>query len=148
MITRLPTQENSEGPGLSDMEYQNILTYLSSLMYPTDAMEAERKRIQRSAKKYSIFRDLLLRKNPTQRFPYHRPVPLRRQIPGVIQDNHEPLDGWTSRHVCYHTRCSLTSFELSDTRPRQRRATNICPMHQQEHPDFDVLTTTTTFWED
>jgi hypothetical protein len=95
MITRLPTQENSEGPGLSDMEYQNILTYLSSLMYPTDATEAERKHIQRSAKKYSIFRDLILRKNPTQRFPYHRPVPLRRQIPGVIQDNH---DHWTAGH--------------------------------------------------
>jgi hypothetical protein len=86
---------NSEGPGLFNSEYQNITTYLTSLTYPLGTTEKERSHIRRTAKKYSVFRDVLPRKNPTSRFPYHRAVPLRHQIPDVLRDNH---DHWIVGH--------------------------------------------------
>lgn len=68
---------------------------MTSLTYPLGTTEKERRHIRRAAKKYSVFRDVLLRKNPTSRFPYHRAVPLRHQIPDVLRDEH---DHWTAGH--------------------------------------------------
>jgi hypothetical protein len=93
----LGTNDNTDGilEGFSDVIYDALLSYLTSLTLPTTITDTEKRILKRISNKVQSYQGVSLLKKPTKEYETLCAIPRRNQTPTILERFH---DHWTAGH--------------------------------------------------